>query len=147
MENNMKQIIGVLLSVLVSIVLFSCDGKDTPIPATQRIAKILTTGGAWILEGATVDGVDQLSLYQGLSVSFSETSYTTTNGGIQWPASGTWKFTDGTATVVERNDGLLITLEDVSETRAVISFDWQNTTFDQGRTKSLGGKHQFTLGH
>ena len=140
----MKRINQSLLCMAVCILL-SC-GADTPTPETERIAKLLSEG-AWTLHSATVDDVDKLSLYSGLSITFTETTFTTTNGGVQWPSSGTWEFTDATAKVVERNDGLLITLEEVSTTLAVISFQWDDTTFEEGRISSLGGEHVFTFVH
>lgn len=136
-----------LLSILVLSILLivSCGGKETPEPEVDRIKRLLNTGGAWTLQTATVDGVDKLSLYAGLSILFGEETFTTTNGGEQWPASGTWSFTDATAKVIERNDGLLITLTEVAEKRVVIAFTWSDTTFEEGRSQSLSGNHIFTL--
>lgn len=134
-----------IIIVVVTLGLLSCGGKESAEPEVDRITRLLSTGGAWSLQAATVDGSDQLSLYAGLTISFTEQTYTTTNGGTQWPVSGTWSFTDATAKVIERNDGLLITFVSVSQEEAVITFTWDKDTFEEGRTGSLGGNHRFTF--
>jgi hypothetical protein len=139
----MKKLYSVVL-ILVTLCVLSCS-KSTPEPEVDRVKRLLSTGGTWSLEAATVDGVNQLSLYEGLSISFTDVAFTTTNGGALWPASGTWSFTDATAKVIERNDGLLLTIEEVAEARIVLVFTWSDSTFSEGRLMSIGGTHLFTL--
>lgn len=120
--------------------------NDDPLPETERIGNLLKSG-AWQMLNVTVDGVDQTSLYAGLTLTFTTTSYTTTEGGTVWPASGTWTFADETGTKVTRSDGLEITVIEISENSMKLSFTWAKTTLGTGRTSGLSGKHVFSFKH
>jgi hypothetical protein len=148
-----KVIVGVVLLInilLMVMMLQSCGGKgDDPAPVeekeTDKIAKLLSTGGTWAVQSVIVDGVEKTSVYKDLKLTFTTTGYTTTGGGAVWPASGTWKFTDDTAKVIERNDGLLINLSEVSENKLVLGLQWSKSTLGPGRAASVAGQHVFTL--
>ncbi len=57
-----------------------------------------------------VDDVDHTVLYENLTLTFTDTHYTTTNGANVWPASGEWNFTDDSGTTILRSDGVIITV-------------------------------------
>lgn len=133
-----------LLFVAIAACFAACD-KDDEISSIELISSLLTTGGTWNVQSVTVSGTDQTSLYSGLQLSFTATNYTTVNGGSIWPASGTWQFTDETATTIKRSDDVLITVVEAEEKKLVLSFTWSKTTLGSGRTGSISGQHVFTF--
>jgi len=80
--------ITVVILLLIVILLTHCGGTK-PQPTQQKIVTEQLAGVTWNLQTVTVDGVDQTSVYKGLTLKFIETTYTTTKGGLVWPASGT----------------------------------------------------------
>jgi hypothetical protein len=63
-----------------------------------------------------------------------------------WPASGTWSFNDTSAKKFIRNDGLSISLDNLSSTSMQLTLIWTQTTTD-GRVQSVAGTHVFTFSH
>lgn len=124
------------------VVLSSCGG-DGPSASAVMTKKLIAH--PWNLSSATVDGVDKTSTYTGLSITFSKTNYTATNGAPIWPTSGTWEFTDKKASGFIRNDDLVVEILEATSTSLKLSFSWDATTFEPGRTKSVGGNHVFTF--
>ena len=137
----------VYLSGIIFIALFVSCGKKDPQPTQSEAEKATALlSGAWKLQTVTVDGTDQTDVYKGLTLGFAGTSYTTINGGIVWPASGSWKFTDDTASTIERSDGLKLSLQQISETGLTLGLSWPTTSLNTGRTSSLKGSHTFVFG-
>jgi hypothetical protein len=149
-RNNQNTIAALGLRLAVGILLMgiiliqSCKGDD-PIPATEQVKEVLKSG-AWKMQTVTVDGTDQTTVYKNLTLTFSDTGFNTTNGGMAWPASGTWKFTDDTAKAIERSDGLTITIDEATTTKLVLRLTWSKTTIGLGRTASVKGVNVFTFG-
>jgi hypothetical protein len=132
---------GLLFSI---ITLQSCGKKNDPIPVTEQTKAILRAN-TWKMTNVTVDGTDKTSVYTGLTLSFTDTDYTTTNGGVVWPGSGTWSFADATGKLITRSDGLSITVEEAIATSLRLKLTWNKTTLG-GRTESVGGVHVFSFG-
>jgi hypothetical protein len=141
--SNMKTV-AIWIAVFSVSVFVGCDGGEPSIPEVERVAAILTST-TWRVESVTIDGVNETASFPGLTLRFNASSYTTTNGAIVWPASGTWSFADDTAKKIDRSDGVVLTLEDVSTTALTVSFDWEKTTLGEGRAFSIAGKHEFTF--
>ena len=95
------------------------------------------------MTAVTIAGVSS-NLYAGLTLSFTSTSYTTTNGGKIWPASGTWSFVGEPGNKIKRDDGLEITIESINTSQLVLTFTWATTT-SGGRVASLKGLHRMTF--
>jgi hypothetical protein len=146
---NHNAIAAISLKFLACILLIgfislqSCK-KDDPGLTSDQVKEILTAN-AWKLTNVTVDGVDKTTLYAGLTLSFTDTNYTTTNGGVVWPASGTWTFADATGKLITRSDGLSITVEEVIATSLRLRLTWAKATLG-GRVESLAGVHVFSFG-
>ena len=122
----------------------SCGGgKDAEPSETDRIKAILK--GTWQVQTVIVDDTDQTTLYENLTLTFTDANYSTTNGGKVWPASGGWTFTDETGRTILRSDDVIITVEEVTTNTLVLSFDWDTTTIGPGRSKSIQGTHLFTF--
>lgn len=140
-----------MVVTLLSIVLLNSCKKDDPSPtAAQKVTRILTAGGgAWSppsTGGVTIDGIDVTQdLFDGFSITFSDGALTTTGSSPVWLREDTWRFKDATATVILRGqDDKEIILEEVTKDQLKFSLEWDQTTTG-GRSRSLKGKHVFTL--
>lgn len=123
----------------------SCSKKSDPQPETDRVKELLKAN-TWKIQTVTVDNVDKTSVYAGLTLSFTDATYTTTNGGPVWPASGTWQFADDTGKLITRSDDLSISVEEVTTTKLSLKLTWAKTTLGGGRTASIAGSHLFVFG-
>jgi hypothetical protein len=131
---------------LFAINLFSsCKEPVTP-PTPEEITSALLTasGTTWKMQDVKVDGVDKSSLFTGLTLKFTAGSYSTTNGGPVWPASGTWTFTSDQATTIRRNDNIEVQVQ-VTATSLKLTLAWDKDTIGPGRTESVSGQHVFTF--
>jgi hypothetical protein len=135
------------LNGLFLVQLSSCANKgEDPGPSVQDEVKAkLTTPAKWNLLSVQVDGSDKTSVYAGLTISFTPTGYTTTNGRSLWPASGTWSFVGTDGKRIKREDGTEIGVE-VTDSSLRLSFTWAKTTLGGGRLESISGQHVLTFG-
>lgn len=131
-------------TIISALLVTSCKKSDDPQPETTRI-KGLLKANAWRIQNVTVDATDQTELFTGLTLSFTDTNYTTTNGSVVWPASGTWNFTDGTAKKVLRSDDVEVTIVEVTDSSLKLSLTWDTGTIGSGRALSVGGNHVFSF--
>jgi hypothetical protein len=138
--------------MLVFLVLITGCKKDNPSPtAVQKVTRILTgNGGTWSTPatgGVTIDGIDVTQdLFAGFSITFGDGSFTTTGTSPVWLRQDTWRFKDETATVILRGqDDKEITLTEATATQLKLTLEWDETTTEGGRKKSLKGRHEFTL--
>lgn len=137
-----------LLSFLIIfglITLSNCGSKDPEPTEAEKTTKLLTAS-TWKLQSLTIDGVSDSKFFKGLTLTFTETGYTSTNGDPIWPATGTWEFTDGatTARKIKRNDNVEVTIDEITATGVTFSIQWNKTT-TEGRASSIAGKHIFKL--
>jgi hypothetical protein len=140
---NITTTLFVVISVS-SLVLFSGCKKDDPQPETDRV-KGLLIANSWRIQTVSVDATDQTTLFTGLTLSFTNTNYNTTNGGVVWPASGTWSFSDNTGKKILRSDGQEITVTEVTATNLKLSLTRAKGTLAPGRVSSVAGNHVFTF--
>lgn len=148
-----KRIVAAFLliaTVATLIHLSGCKGgaaDPTPAPASkQDEVKAILTSPTWKMQSVTVDGADKTSIYKDLTLKFSASSFTTTNGGAVWPATGTWSFTTADAAAVKRDDGLEVKLQEVTATSLKLALTWSKTTLGPGRIESVSGQHVFSFG-
>jgi hypothetical protein len=136
------------LLIIVSLITFSnCgDTKKDPEPTEAEKTTKLLTAATWKLQSLTIDGVSDDKFFKGLTITFSATGYTTTNGDPIWPASGTWDYSDGptSARKIKRNDNVEVTIDEITASNLTLSLQWDKTTTG-GRTSSIPGKHIFKL--
>lgn len=151
----------ILVSVMtMPILLFisSCGGGSEPEPqqTAAELAATNLTNSAWKVTSVTIDGVDKSNMFTNLSIKFNASSnlngqasldgsFTATNGGVVWPASGSWNISsDGRS--LTRGDGVAIQLTDITSTSLKMSLAWSQTTFGTGRSEGLKGQHEFSMG-
>src|SRR5689334_12022694 len=111
-----------ILIIAICLCILSFPGcKKDPEPSLSEVATKKLVSKGWILRSVSVDGVDKTSTYAGLTLTFTTTGYTTTNGKVIWPTSGTWSFIDEDATRIKRNDDLEITITDLTDASLILS--------------------------
>lgn len=123
-----------------SLVFSSCKKDDES--AKDKNLKILVSG-KWTMTDVFVDGVNRNDLFSGLTLTVSNNTYTTENGGPVWPASGTWTFVDKKANALLRNDGTLVSILTLTKTNLKLSLQWNDTTLGNGKKSSVKGEHIF----
>ena len=146
----------IIRTIFAIVFLFACSqliscgggGGDDPIPEKTKAEEVTAklTASQWKVGSVTVDGVDQSSLFKNFNITFSSTNFTTTNGGVVWPASSNWSFTDTNATGFSRSDGITVQLQEITDTSLKMSMAWSKNTLGPGRIESVKGQHVFTMG-
>ncbi len=142
-----KTIFQRFLLLAVGSVLFTFSNcSDDNESSKEDQVRSLLTGSAWKMTTVTVDGTDKTAVYDDLILTFGITTFTSTNGGVVWPATGTWAFTSPDATAIVRNDGLAVTIQEITSTSLKLGLTWNKTTLGSGRTSSVSGQHVFSFG-
>lgn len=143
---NLNQVFFlVFLMGMIGLVSSCKDDVENPKPTLKEEAMEKLTNTTWKLERVTVDGVNHTAIYSGLTLSFTGTAYNSTNGGVVWPADGTWSFTNDQATVIKRNDGVDVTIQELTAQTLRLAMPWETNTLKPGRITSLAGQHVFTF--
>lgn len=133
-----------LCSVGCWLLVSACGGDSTEPSASDKVRALLIAG-EWPVQSVQVNGVDRTSVYTGLSLRFTQSSYSTTQGRAVWPGSGTWQFTDDSATTLLRNDGLEVRIGSITHTRLELELTWTQQTLGHGRIASVAGRHVFVF--
>ena len=120
------------------------EKKSDPSPSVLDETRAKLIANHWKIQDVNVDGVDQTSIYKGITIQFGESSFATTNGGAVWPSSGTWTFITDDGNFIKRDDGVKIKLE-VTEASLKLTLLWMKTTFGTGRQNSVKGINTFTF--
>lgn len=135
----------ILLFAIFGLILHlsSCDKTDDLTAQGLQLRKLISK--TWSMQSVYVDGVDRSSLFDHMQLTIGENTFTTTNGGMVWPASETWHFSNTQGTVIERGDQLVINIVEVTEVSLKLSLIWTETTFGPGRSKSIAGEYIFSF--
>jgi hypothetical protein len=140
-----------ILLAFVAIMIGACKNDPDPVKPEedtpqQKVTKLLTAQ-TWKVQGVTVDGLDASELFPNLTITFTSTGFTTTNGGPVWPASGTWSFASGDTDgkKIARADGKEVTIITIDENTLKCTLHWDETVFEGGRNRALEGEHSFTF--
>jgi hypothetical protein len=120
-----------------------CD-KTTVKSEAEKVGDLLKAN-TWKIQSVQVDGVDQTKLFDGLTLSFGEGTYTAANGQQVWPASGTWKWVDNTGKSFTRQDNVVVSVASASATGLVLGLSWSQTSLVGGRANSIAGNHTFVF--
>lgn len=132
-------------TILIGLLAFAGCKSDEESLETDRVKKLLTDN-TWTIERVTVDGVDKTASFAELTLHFTNTHYTTTHGGLLWPESDNWIFTDDTGKTIVRSDDIEMTIREISNDKLVLAFTWTSTTLGPGRIVSTAGEHVFMFG-
>jgi hypothetical protein len=136
--------IGCLYAFLIMI--NGCKKKsEDPQPSKQEEIKSKLIAATWKVQSVTVNGVDKTDIYKNLTLKFTTSNYSSTNGLPVWPSSGGWSFTNGDASVFRGDDGIDVDILEVSATNLKLGLDWNTTTIGSGRVGSVKGDHIFSF--
>ena len=141
----LKYSVQLFIILCVLPFLTGCGGGGSDSPSAKEVATKMLTANSWKLSSVTVDGTDQTSLFNNMTLNFAATSFTASNGGLVWPASGTWTFKDEEGKIIVRNDGLLITVMELNDASLQMSLTWASSTIGPGRVSSIAGVHIFNM--
>ena len=139
---NMRSSLWAILFLLVS--LYACKDEE-PLSDQERVTSLLTSAEAWQDPIVTVDDVDQSALYTDFVISFSNTNYTSANGSPVWKSAGTWVFKDEMAQIMIFDGVQEVEITSISNEELELSVQWNEDTFEPGRTRSVKGKNKFKL--
>lgn|SRR6478736_1421424 len=139
----MKKITSALF-ILISCFSVITRCSDDKTPTGRESATRLLTNHAWEIQKVTIDDVDRTSVFNRLTLKFTDSHYTTTNGHVVWPESGEWSFSDNNANTILRGDGVTLFIDEITDHSLTLSLDWQENTFN-GRIHSIKGRHTFTF--
>lgn len=140
---NQVRALSMSIGVIAFMSLSFCN-QNNQTPSAQDIVKAKLISSNWKMQSVNVDGVDQSVVYKGLTLRFTSTTYSTTNGGIVWPSSGLWNFLNSDGTMIKRDDGLEIMVA-VTDTTLKLSLNWPITTLGGGRVISIKGQNVFNF--
>lgn len=137
-----------LKSLMLGIILLtttSCKGggDDTPQKTPQEIAQEVMEA-TWSLENGgsiTLDGSNVSNRYEGFTLRIGNKTYTTTNAGELFPATGTWNWVGTSDNQVTTESGKEITITELSSTRFAFSF----RKTDQNVAAGVPGNYVVTL--
>lgn len=143
---NFNQLLSIFFLVGIIGVFSSCkDDEGQPAPTAQEEATAKLTSSPWKLDRVTVDGINQTDVYKNLTVSFTGSAFSSTNGGVVWPANGSWTFQNQEATLIKRSDDVEITIQTLTDQSLMLSFYWEKNTLRNARVSSIQGQHVFTF--
>lgn len=135
----------VFLIIIGACLLPGCGKNDPAINEAQRVTALLTSA-SWKIQGVMIDGADKTSLFQNLSLAFTDKTFSSTNGNAVWPPTGSWTFTSDQAKAFTRNDGIQVSIQEAGNTTLILSLVWTKTTLGSGRATSIPGTMVFTFG-
>lgn len=136
---------ALLSLLLLSLLLFQHCDKTTVKSEAEKVSDLLKAN-TWKIQTVQVDGVDQTKLFDGLTLSFGEGTYTAANGQQVWPANGTWKWVDNTGKSFTRQDNVVVTIAALTETSLTLTLNWTKTSLAGGKVSSVAGNHAFIFG-
>lgn len=147
-RNTFNSVLKISIGILIVFVIASCGGggDDSPTPpeeTPQEIAQALLEANWTIASGGsiTLDGSDVSSRYDGFSMDIDNGSFTTTNAGNLFPATGTWSWVGTSDNQVTTGNGKSITITTLTSSRIVFSF----LKTDQNVAAGIPGNYVVTL--
>ena len=141
----MKRILTLLsLSALCALLvgIQSCKDDDDPKQTDVERVTALLVGDAWNIQSVMVDAVNYTEDFTGLSISFTESTITSTEGKALFPASASWAFLSDAAEVLVI-DGTEMAISSISSNELVLEFEVSESIF--GRADAVGGTNQLTF--
>lgn len=133
-----------LFIFLLFVSLASCRPDDPNGPSIQDLT-FEKLEGNWTFGtsgSVTLDGQDITLNYPGFALSFADGTYSTTNAGDLFRASGTWQWTGELATSVLLDTGEEVSIIDLTETAFKFSFTHAGTG---GTAAGTAGNYVVTL--
>jgi hypothetical protein len=138
----MKALQGISISLVSALFFFSaCGGeKET---AEEIFMKKLAKN--WQMKAADYKGKDVAISFPGLAINIGTAKAIIAQNAVppMWKSASTFTLLeDGNSFMLNRNDGLVITVDELTETRLVLSFLFDAAALS-GRTSSVKGEFVF----
>lgn len=140
--NKKLLVICFLATALLTLSTCGRGGDDDPGLTDQEIQEQLLVKN-WTLEEGSIllDGSDVSSVYDGFTMNIQGGTFTTTNAGDLFPASGTWQWAGESDTRILTGRGKEISLVRLDE--STLEFIFLKTT---GNSRSgVSGNYHITL--
>lgn len=137
-----KQFLYTLLLSFAIIFTTACGGDDGPTAQQLTFQKL---SGNWDLnQGGSImiDGQDASANFVGFTVSIADGTYSTTNAGDLFRATGTWQWVDEEAQQLSIDDGKTISIADLTENTFVFNF---TTNGSGGAANGIAGNYTITV--
>ncbi|HNP17479.1 MAG TPA: hypothetical protein PKL31_03505 [Fulvivirga sp.] len=133
----------------VFILLNGCKSSDDPVaidPFAQQTTLLENNGKPWISSGGSIikDGYDVSSQFNGFKLSISGNQYSTVNSLKDvWGTQGSWSYHDNNINVLERNDGVLLTIKLINNELTITFTDPKGSS--GGSLEGISGDYIFEL--
>ncbi len=134
--------IAMIMVLALPLIFAACDGGGEG-PSAQEMALKILKSKTWQISSVKVDGLDHTQDFSGLTISFTDNSIKTSNGGALWQSEDTWQFTDTQATSFKRGDGVDVEISTLTSSLFEVKLSWSEKTFGPGRTNSINGEYMF----
>lgn len=126
--------------ILMALLFISSCKDDDPIdPKAQKLNQL---NASWAMQSVSNDGNDVSSQFTGFTLSIDGTNYNTQNGGNPWPASGTYELSGDNLDLILRNDGVEMTIDELTTDKLVLSFSYSAVN---GRVNGITGGFTFSM--
>ena len=139
--------------ILLGFVIESCHKDEDPSPTDLRKTELSATWEVGIDGSIILDDNNVTSYFSDFALTVnSDFSYSTVglNTPNPWVSEGSWEFatdTDGNVDLnkIVRDDGLIITIDNLSDTDMQLSFIHDATVHLTGRISNVTGQYTFQL--
>ena len=132
--------------VMVGISLTLACGDDDSSGPTLLEERLEALAGNWVLGTVNNDGQDVTGQFSGFTLTLtSSESFTTTNGGNAWPASGTFQLSSTNLNELTRDDGVRVTITTINETNLSLTFQITEVGGTAAGSNGITGTFIFNL--
>ncbi len=140
MKNYLTQKTRQLCLLMIIALACSCGGDDGPTPLEERLRALTAR---WSVNSVSNDNTDVTSQFAGFTLTVSgDKTYSTTNGGNPWPASGTFDIASENLDLFMRDDNVEIRIVSITETELSLSFNMSSV---RGTASGITGSFTFNL--
>ncbi len=145
---NTKQYLVIGLCAMFTF-LNGCKSSDDPVavdPFVQQTTLLENNSKPWILSGGSItkDGYDVSSQFNGFELTITGSQYRTVNSLKDvWETQGSWSYHNNNVNVLERNDGVLLTIKLINNELTVSFTDPKGSS--GGKLEGISGDYTFNL--
>lgn len=140
----MKTLVTALTCSILLLLSSACDKEHDTTGSGQKGITDKLRAGAWTPAEVKRDGVIITTEYTSMRLTIDTNTYSTTNGGLAWPSSGTWTFPEGSTTTILRDNAVLITFVLSSDAKTLdMDFVIAERQYIAGRVTGLEGVYHF----
>lgn len=131
------------LAYSILLLLLSCDKEDAA-GSSEKAVTDKFRAGVWTPAEVKRDGVNITAEYTSMRLTIDTNTYSTTNGGLAWPSSGTWTFPEASTTTILRDNAVLITFILSTDAKTLdMDFVIAERAYTAGRMTGLEGVYHF----